>query len=293
MVFSVAPALRAALRPYTHADAEAVLALANADRLPGQPVTTLEMLTEALAGRSPIDAGWWAELTPPTTYVALDPRGHVVGVISWAQRPKDGTGLILWLHCREDAATADALIRHARTALGPSPVQAFQFATALTRGVEALPVDRRPVTHAALRRAGFAGEFLWRYFLIDLPAPGLPHADGVRTRPEPGDDRAVRLEVHERGRIVAEAVVGLPVEEVGALWWIGVFPEFRGRGIGKRLLGSALETLRAHGAASVFLYVEANTTPGGDGDRTAATALYRSAGFREIDRLFSYSAPCS
>ncbi|MGW6862977.1 GNAT family N-acetyltransferase [Streptomyces sp. NPDC054901] len=291
MVFSVAPALRAALRPYTTADAEAVLDLVNADRLPGQPTTTPEMLTEALAGRSPIDAGWWAELTPPTTHVALDPRGRVVGVISWAQRPKDDTGLILWLHCREDTATADALISHALTALGPRPVEAFHFATALTRGVEALPVDHRPVTHAALRRAGLAGEFLWRYFLIDLPAPNLPQADGTRMRPEPGDDRAMRLEVREQGRVVAESVVGLPVEGVGALWWIGVLPDVRGQGIGRKLLGSALEMLRAHQAASVFLYVEANATPGGEGDRTAATALYRSAGFREIDRLHSYSAP--
>lgn len=290
MVFPVAPTLRAALRPYTTADAEAVLGLVNADRLPGQPATTPQMLTEALAGRSPIDAGWWAELTPPTTDVALDARGRVIGVISWARRPKDDTGLILWLHCREDADTADVLIHHALAALGPCRTEAFHFATALTRGVEALPVDHRPVTHAALSRAGLTGEFLWRYLLIDLPALHLPRADGVRARPEPGDDHAVHLEMHERGRIVAEAVVGLPVEGVGALWWIGVLPDVRGRGIGRKLLGSALETLHASGAASVFLYVEANTTPG-DGDRTAATALYRSAGFTEIDRLYSYSAP--
>jgi hypothetical protein len=52
---------RPAFRPYTAADEGAVLDLIAADRLPGQPVTTSAMLGEALAGRSPVDAGGvWA-----------------------------------------------------------------------------------------------------------------------------------------------------------------------------------------------------------------------------------------
>ncbi|GLX23578.1 GNAT family N-acetyltransferase [Streptomyces lavendulae] len=283
---------RLTLRPYAPADAGAVLSLVNADRLPGQPVATPEMLHEALAGRSPIDGGWWAELDPPATHVAAGPDGTVVGVVSWALRPKDGTGLILWLHCREDPRAADALLLRALTALGPRPVEAFQLATALTRGLEALPRAHRETTHAALERAGFHGEPRWRYLLIGLPAPDLPRAARVRTAPEPGDSHARRLEVR-RGEAAAEAeaVIGLPVEGAGALWWIGVRPPSRRRGLGRALLGSALDALGAHGAREAFLYVETDTVPGAEDDRTAATALYRSAGFREVDTLHSYTRP--
>ncbi|WP_414507792.1 hypothetical protein [Streptomyces sp. NEAU-L66] len=51
------------------------------------------------------------------------------------RRTKDDTGLIQWLHCREDATVAEALIAHALTTLAPRPVEAFQFATALTQGL--------------------------------------------------------------------------------------------------------------------------------------------------------------
>ncbi|MEU9719643.1 GNAT family N-acetyltransferase [Streptomyces sp. NPDC047976] len=281
---------RLTLRPYAPADADAVLSLVNADRLPGQPVATPEMLHEALAGRSPIDCGWWAELDPPATLVAVRADGTVVGVAAWALRPGDGTGLILWLHCREDPRVADALVAGALTALGPRPVEAFQLATALTRGVGALPRAHREATHAALERAGFRGEPQWRYLLVGLPAPDLPRAAGVRTLPEPGDSHARRLEVR-RGEAAAEAeaVIGLPVEGAGALWWIGVRPPSRRRGLGRALLGSALDLLASHGAREAFLYVEADTVPGAEDDRTAAAALYRSAGFREVDLLYSYT----
>ncbi|MEJ8631892.1 hypothetical protein [Streptomyces sp. MS2.AVA.5] len=61
------------------------------------------MLTNALEGRPVVDAGWWAELEPPAVHVAVDSHGTVTGVVSYAVRPKDGTGLLLWMPCREDA----------------------------------------------------------------------------------------------------------------------------------------------------------------------------------------------
>lgn len=113
-------------------------------------------------GRSPVDAGWRAELEQPTTQVAVDAAGAVAGVVSSAIRPKDDTGQLLWLHCREDARTAEALISHV-AALGPRPVHAFHFASALTLGLEALAVRHRLATAEVLeRRAGFSGERLWR-----------------------------------------------------------------------------------------------------------------------------------
>lgn len=77
------------LRPYTSADESAVLDLINGDRLPGQPPTTADMLAEALAGRSPVDGGWWDELATPVTDVVHD-AGAVLGA---ARVP--GGGLVL------------------------------------------------------------------------------------------------------------------------------------------------------------------------------------------------------
>lgn len=289
MVIGVSPVLGLSLRPYTPADQPAVLRLVEADRLPGQPRSTPAMLTEALEGRSTVDAGWWAELETPTTRVAVDARGTVVGVVSYAVRPKEGTGLLLWLHCREDARTADRLIRHAVTALAPRPVHAFHFASALSLGLEALPVRHRPATVVALERASFTGERLWRYMRADLPARGLPHLDHVTVGPDPGGKHARRLEARQDGNLVAEAVVGLPVGGIGVLWWISVEPAARGRGLGRSMLGSALDVLAGLGAQEVILYVDDDAPPGDDRDRTAANSLYESVGFTEIDRLYSYS----
>ncbi|GAA4672108.1 hypothetical protein [Amycolatopsis dongchuanensis] len=94
-----------AVRPLEAADHHAVLELVNADRLPGQPVATAEMLGEALAGRSPVDSSWWEELAAPRTAVAATSDGEVVGVVSFSTRSRDGAGVLLWLHAREDRTT--------------------------------------------------------------------------------------------------------------------------------------------------------------------------------------------
>lgn len=288
---SVVTMTRLTLRPYRATDRTAVLALINADRLPGQPEATPGMLAQALRGESPVDDNWWAELDPPTVQVATTADGDVVGVISCALRSKDDTGLILWAHCRENATVAEELIAHALAELAPRPVEAFQFATALTLGLEALPVDHRPVTRAALERAGFIGERLWRYMHAALPRPGLPQADNVQIAPEPERKTARQLQVHRDGRTVAEAVIGEPVQGIGVLWWIEVGPEARRQGLGRALLGSALDTLTGLGATDAILYVDDDEPPGGERDRTAANALYESAGFREVDQLWIYVRP--
>lgn len=55
---------------------------------------------------------------------------------------------------------------------------------------------------------------------------------------------------------------------------MGVDPRFQGRGIGRALCLTALETARRHGAEKVYL--ESNTI------LEPAIALYRSLGFREV-----------
>ncbi|MGW6460832.1 GNAT family N-acetyltransferase [Streptomyces sp. NPDC055078] len=323
---SAGPAL--SLRPYGPGDEPAVLALLAADPLPGQAPVTAHRLAEALAGRSPADSGWWAELDPSATDVAVDAHGAVVGVVSYATR-RDGVGFLTWLHCAEVKAVADALIAHALDRLDRSAprtaVYAFEYATALTQGVEGLPVRHRPMTFRALEDAGFLTRDLWRYLYTPLPLPGLPRAVNlsVAETDVPGHRD---LEVRENGEVVADATIGLPVDGVGALWWIRVAPSARGRGLGSALLGSALHTIGELGAREVILYVDdsddadaddhappmldggdgaeggdggdggdsgnAGDDDGyyaGDGDRTAANRMYDRAGLREVDRLFSFT----
>ncbi|MFE6714026.1 GNAT family N-acetyltransferase [Streptomyces sp. NPDC057695] len=271
------------LRPYTDQDRSTVLNLVNADRLPGQPPVDRTMLAEALAGRSQIDAGWWAELNPPTTTVATDLSGRVLGVLSRAVRPQDHTGLILWMHCGKTPEVARALVHHALTALADCRRwEAYQFASALTLGLEGLPVTHRPAVHAALTSAGFIARDEWRYMRRSLPASGLPRLE-VDVEPVL---EGWRLTAGEEGRVQAQATVGLS-GTTGVLWWIGVEQAARGRGLGRAMLGSALDFMSARGAHEVILYVDdASGDP--EQDRTAANVLYESARFVQVDRLFSY-----
>ncbi|MFF3920622.1 GNAT family N-acetyltransferase [Streptomyces sp. NPDC001852] len=283
----MSPVLGVSLRPYVPADQATVLDLVNADRLTGQPVTTSAMLAEALAGRSGVDAGWWAELDRPAASVATDAAGAVLGVMSYALRPRDGHGVILWLHCREDEMVARTLLDHAATELGPRPLDAFHFTSALTLGLEALPVRHRPATRAALTAAGYVGTDLWRYMHRALPAPELPRLDRYDTEPATPDTR--RFLVTEDGKTLADATIGTPAQGTGVLWWIGVEPPARGRGLGRALLGTALDALHRMGATEVILFVDDDAPPGDDRDRTAAKALYEASGFEEIDRLHSFT----
>ncbi|MFJ5780240.1 GNAT family N-acetyltransferase [Streptomyces sp. NPDC093094] len=281
------PASGLALRPCTKTDRTAVLNLINADRMTGQPAATPAMLDDALKGCSTTDAHWWSDLDGLATFVAVGSSDTVLGVISCAARPKDGHGVILWLHCHENGTIARALIDHAVHHLGPRPLDAFDFATALTLGLEALPVRHRPATHQALTEAGFRGEALWRYMHRTLPAHDLPRLDRHVTETPTPTGR--RLLVTDHGETVADATVDSPVQGIGVLRWIGVEPVARGRGTGRGLLGTALDTLSRMGAAEVILYVDDDAPPGDERDRTAAHALYESAGFREIDRLYSFA----
>src|SRR5206468_954185 len=87
LVMDTATAAGYQVRPYSGADVAAVLGLSNADRLRGQPEVTAAMLAEAVAGRSPVDGGWWEELSEVRVEVLTDPDGRVSGVVSYARRP--------------------------------------------------------------------------------------------------------------------------------------------------------------------------------------------------------------
>ncbi|WP_060576980.1 MULTISPECIES: hypothetical protein [unclassified Pseudonocardia] len=113
------------VRPLRRADHPAVLALIGADLLPGQPVPTRAALADALAGRSPIDAGLWAELTDLRHHVAIDDHGHGVGVIATGWRERDTTAVLPWLHAGEDPAVVQALLDTALQRFSSVAVEAF------------------------------------------------------------------------------------------------------------------------------------------------------------------------
>ena len=166
-------------------------------------------------------------------------------------------------------------------------VDAFDFATALGLGLEALPIRHRAATRVVLESRRFSGHDLWRYMHLPLARPGVPPAASVRvdvTAPEPTKRS---LQIRAGGAALAEATIGVPLDGIGVLWWIGVDPMARGRGLGRELLGCALDQLSALGATEVILYVD-DDEPGGDRDRAAANRLYETAGFVEVDRLMSF-----
>lgn len=275
------------IRSYQDRDEAAVLQLINSDRLPGQPMATAPMLAEALAGRSIIDSDSWAELEPPCTEVACTASGAIAGIVSYAARPVHTDGVLLWLHCGEDRAIAERLITHVLAQLHAATIYAFDFASALSLGLEGFPVRHRQATRQALEAAGFTGDDQWRYLHAALPLPSAPPrlaTYNVGTE----DSSSRRLEIRAGAELMAEAVIGEPVDGIGALWWISVEPPARGRGLGVALLGSALDLLHGLGAREVIAYVDDDAPPGDDRDRSAANRLYNRAGLVEVDRLFSF-----
>ena len=271
-------------QPLAHRHRAALRDLVDADRLPGQPALSACALAEALAGRSPIDSGWWAELTDLHVEAITAPGDTLAGAVSWAIRPSDNTGVLLWLHAREQPATVAALVEHA-TAQHAGPWHAFDFASALTLGVEALPVAHRPVTADALTTRGFTGRDLWRY--LHRPLTDLPPRPDLELTVSPARLDGWSLTTSDGAGTVE---VTAPVGGTAMIGWLGVDPTARGRGLGAALLHAALHHLAERGATDAVLYVD-DDEPGGDRDRAAANHLYDRAGFTQIDRLHSYSRP--
>ncbi|HSU34661.1 MAG TPA: GNAT family N-acetyltransferase [Propionibacteriaceae bacterium] len=282
----------ALIRPFDPGrDLESVLALANADRISGQPLVTPAALAEARSGRSPIDQNWWDDLVDISVDVAVSADGEVEGVVSWASRPRDDAGILLWLHARETRQIIDSLVASTLDRLhGRSHYQAFEFATALGRGLEALPVRHRHQTHLALIDHDFSGTAYWRYLSCSIadrpPAPHLDSSLDMRlARTEGAIGQQMTLTCGDEP--VAEVEFDDASDGVAQLLWIAVDAGHRGRGIGRAALEQSLDIMRRAGARQVILYVDDDDPA--DRDRRPALALYRSVGFTEVDQLFSYA----
>jgi GNAT superfamily N-acetyltransferase len=274
-------------------DLPAILDLVNADLLPGQPTCGRHALDMAMRGESPVDTSWWRELS--NVRVAVASRGGaVVGAVSYAIAAADRSGWLLWLHAREERTVVEALIDHAMGELtGSSHLYAFWIATALSLGVEALPVEQQPVTNELLTSRGLTGRDSWRYLVLPMERFAIDNdADDVATvRPisGPGEIPAWELVMGDREEPVASAEIALAGEGCGVLRWIDVEPAQRGHGIGRRLLRQALRFLALRGAQTVAAFVD-HADPR-ERDPAAILRLLGSAGFQEVDRLWSYESP--
>jgi GNAT superfamily N-acetyltransferase len=274
-------------------DLPAILDLVNADLLPGQPTCGRHALDMAMRGESPVDTSWWRELS--NVRVAVASRGGVVvGAVSYAIAAADRSGWLLWLHAREERTVVEPLIDHALGELtGSSHLYAFWIATALSLGVEALPVEQRPVTHELLTSRGLTARDSWRYLVLPMERfaieSGADEVAAVRPISGPGEIPAWELVMGDREEPVASAEIALAGEGCGVLWWIDVEPAQRGHGIGRRLLRQALRFLALRGAQSVAAFVD-HADPR-ERDPSAILRLLGSAGFQEADRLWSYESP--
>ncbi|MFC7586149.1 DUF5994 family protein [Nonomuraea antimicrobica] len=271
------------MRRYQDSDREAVLALVDADRLPGQPSCTSHMLDQAMTGTSlpgpgpgPCD-----DIEHPRTDVLVNPYGHVAGAVSYATHRDRRAGQILWLHGHEMLDVVAALVRHALHRLGGgAPVHAFATALAPGLGLAGLPTGRRPVTRKVLENAGFVARDSWRYLRRTTPsdprAPGCPMVEVVASTAPPGwwlkarDDDAS-----------AELVAQEPNDGLGVLWWFGAAAGHADEELERALLFQADALLREHAASETVLYAA--------GDPEPSWELFEAAGFAKIDHLVSFT----
>lgn len=275
------------IRPANRRDHDAIASLANRDRVSGQPQATSADVKDALAGRSPVDAGWWKELTTIRSVVACSADGTIVGAASTGVNKTEDVGYLLWLHANEDPVVVEALLDWANPCLAGTRVQrAFWFACALHPVLEGLP-STREVTRRAVAQAGYAEQDLWSYrtghiptgLVVDSSWPIKRSAKGATTRLE-----WQTAEGEEAGH-AEYTVTGTP--KTGSLEWISVNPPYQGSGIGRKLLTAALADMFTREASHVVLVVD-DDAPGTERDRGHAKRLYDSIGVTEVARLLSY-----
>jgi GNAT superfamily N-acetyltransferase len=273
-------------------DLPAILDLVNADLLPGQPTCGRHVLDAAMRGESPVDAAWWRELSNVRVAVARR-GGEVLGAASYAVAAADRSGWLLWLHAREERRVVEPLLDHVMSELtGSSHLYAFWIASALSLGLEALPVEQRPVTNELLTSRGLMGRDSWRYLVLPIERLAPDGAEDVATvRPTsgPGEIPSWLLVIGDREAPTASAEIALAGDGCGVLWWIDVEPAQRGRGVGRRLLRQALRFLAMRGAETVAASVD-HADPR-ERDPSAILRLLGSTGFQEVDRLWSYESP--
>lgn len=266
------------IRPIEDADLAQLAELITKEAPPAQPVCSPEMIRATLKRQANVDQGYYDDLVR-TEILVCEESGTLVGAIAWGPT-RHGVTDILWI---AGEGRPDALALMISKVVGESrgPLRAYWYGTTISAALEGLPVGTRPNTHAALLQAGFAGEDLWSYQVLHRPTDGSTAIQETPTEP-------VSEKVVVDGVVVGEFEVGVCSEDrsLGELWWMEVYPEHQGRGYGRLVLDRALLTLEKLGVSTVHLVVDDDDPL--SRDRRPAKHLYREAGFKEVDRLWSY-----
>lgn len=253
-----------------------LVTLLNEDRLPGQPLVTEAMIADTLNRVSTVDQWYYEQLVETRVLVVRDQSHRVVGAVAYGDTHQ-GVRDVLWLVAQEPpiiTALLDAVF-----AEWSGPARAFWYASTVSAGLEGLPRQHAGAVHDALVSRGFTGRDLWSYQRLVLSATKATCDVGFA---ETGI-------IHDAtGTGVASYEIAIPYQGIGVLWWLETDEAHRGHGHGRAALDEALSTLSEHGATEVILYVD-DDDHSGERDRNPAKALYASVGFREVDRLWSYS----
>ncbi|WP_189316696.1 GNAT family N-acetyltransferase [Streptomyces brasiliensis] len=284
MAFSTSPDSGSAIRPYRPDDGPWVRELIDADRLPGQPHCTAQKLAAAQHGALS-SAGWVIPVWPQISVLA-DAEDRPCGIIGYLSWTDVDTGLICWVHAREDGPALGALLGQALAALAHCPrIDAFAGASPGLLGPGGLPRTHRGATHDTLVQYGFTGLRSGRYLHRGLPAEAPPAklvADVFPCDVPPGH----RLIIREAAEPIAEAVVSAEADRTATVHWIETLPTHRRRGLGRKLLAQALALLAEQGATEVALVLDDAQQPASESQ--AATRLFHSFGFTHVDQLWTY-----
>ncbi len=98
--------------------------------------------------------------------------------------------------------------------------------------------------------------------------------------PEIEEKRGMRIYIAEfEGNIVGKTHLQLTDDE-GSIFGLGILPEFRGRGLGRKLLMESIRQLYEMNASRIMLQVESNNSN--------ALNLYKSCGFKETSVMDYY-----
>ncbi|MFC0629045.1 GNAT family N-acetyltransferase [Kribbella deserti] len=265
----------------------AAAGLINTDGLPGQPPCTVQSLFDALVGRVDPDPLGRNDLDTCIDVVGND---GIKGLVAYARRRSEDTGLILWLHGMEQPGIIGRLLDHALHQLADcSVVEAFDLPTVLDPlAVPGLAALRRPVTAGALLSRGFTSRPCGRYLHRRLPSATARRDEGIRY--ELYDGLHQLKVVGPTGATLADATLSLPYPRHAVLHWIGVEPEHRRHGLGRRLLHACLQYARTLGADQLVCHVDDhNLAADDDRGRSAAIAMYHRVGFTSVVHLTSYA----
>lgn len=258
------------------ADLGELTTLLNENRLPGQPAVSEAMVLATFSRDAAVDQWYYEQLCTTRVMVVRDQMQRLVGAVAFGDT-RQGVRDLLWLAASEPAVIT-ALVDEV-FANWNGPARAFWYASTVSAGLEGLPHQHCGNVHEALVNRGFLGRDLWSYQLLQVPTSSS-RCDVGFTKHGVVNDTA--------GAAVAEYEIAIPFEGLGVLWWIETNEAHRGHGYGRTALDEALATLASRGAAEVILYVD-DDDRSGERDRRPAKALYASVGFREVDRLWSYS----